>query len=302
MSKLTPKKFMPVGWIVAVAALAALGIVLAASAGSGSPVSNSHRRTSASTVAPRPASTARTVAPLSQARVKAKYAALPLAFEKNEGQADPQIQYVARGKGYTLFLTSGDAVLSLASGSSSSTSRPKEMMENRLPGYSLKTKKLIRRRHPLSSAKSPSVASLRVHILGGNDQAPMSAEDLMPSRVNYFIGNDPHKWHPGVSEYARVSYKDVYPGVNLAYHGRENQLEFDFIVSPGANPNPIAVSFPGAHHLTTDKLGNLVLASSIGNLTLHKPVAYQEQNGLRQPVDASFVLQADHIRFELGNY
>ena len=302
MSKLTPKKFMPVGWIVAVAALAALGVALAAFAGSGSPVSNSHRRTSAATVAPRPASTARTAAPLSQDRVKAKYAALPLAFEKNEGQADPQIQYVARGKGYTLFLTSGDAVLSLASGSSSSTSRPKEIMENRLPGYSLKTKKLIRRRRPLSSAKRPSVASLRVHLLNGNDQGHISAEDLLPSRVNYFIGNDPHKWHKDVSEFARVTYKDVYPGVNLDYHGHENQLEFDFIVAPGANPSPIAVSFPGAHRLATDKLGNLVLASSVGDLTLHKPVAYQEHDGLRQTVDARFVLQADHVRFDLGNY
>ena len=113
MSKLTPKKFMPVGWIVAVAALAALGVAIATFAGSGSPVSNSHRRTSATTVAPRPASTARTVAPQSQDRVKAKYAALPLAFEKNEGQADPQIQYVARGKGYKLGLKPNQAIMTL---------------------------------------------------------------------------------------------------------------------------------------------------------------------------------------------
>ena len=90
--------------------------------------------------------------------------------------------------------------------------------------------------------------------------------------------------------------------MNLAYHGRENQLEFDFVVAPGANPSPIAVSFPGARRLATDKLGNLVLASSAGDLTLHKPIAYQEHDGLRQSVDARFVLQDDHIRFDLGNY
>ncbi len=132
MSKLTPKKFMPVGWIVAVAALAALGIVIATSAGSGSPVSNSHRRTSATTVAPRPASTARTVAPLSQDRVKAKYAALPLAFEKNEGQADPQIQYVARGKGYKLGLKPNQAIMTLPGKKRESEVR--DMMMNKRSG------------------------------------------------------------------------------------------------------------------------------------------------------------------------
>jgi len=296
------RKFAPagivLGSIVAVAVVAVAIVVTAGSAESGW-----HQSASVNTAASsKPTLIPRTVAATAHDRVRASYAALPLAFEANEGQTDPQVKYMARGNGYTLLLTSGDAVLSLVSRSSSSLSRPKEMMEHRLPGYSLKTRKLIRRPQPQSRTKPASVASLRIHLLDGNNQSQIVGEGVMASKVNYFIGNDPHKWHKGVSEYARVSYKDVYPGVNLAYHGRENQLEFDFIVAPGANPGPIAVSFPGVRRLATDKSGNLVLSSSAGDLMLHKPIAYQEHDGLRQPVDARFLLQADHIRFELGNY
>ena len=98
----------------------------------------------------RPASQPAAVTPTTRARINASFAALPLAFEANEGQTDPRVKYMARGNGYTLFLTSGDAVLSFASASSSVQSRPKEMMQRRLLGYSRKTKRLIRRSQPQS--------------------------------------------------------------------------------------------------------------------------------------------------------
>jgi hypothetical protein len=91
--------------------------------------------------------------------------------------------------------------------------------------------------------------------------------------------------------------------VNLAFHGAENQLEFDFLVAPGANPAPIGVHFTGAPGMKTDNSGNLVVSSTAGDVLLHKLVAYQEQNGARQSVDARFVLKADNqVSFELGNY
>jgi hypothetical protein len=309
------KKFKLAGWVtssrIAAGSVVAVAVLATVAITAGPAKSSWHRSAaavsgpfvSAPAVAAVPSKSARIPqTALAHDRVRARYAALPLAFEANEGQTDPQVKYMARGKGYTLFLTSGDAVLSLASGSSSRVSRPKQVLEQRIPGYSLKTRKLIRRPQPRISKKPTSVASLRIHMLGGNDHAQIVGEDMMASRVNYFIGNDPHKWRKGISEYARVSYKDVYPGVNLAYHGRDNRLEFDFIVAPGANPNHIALSFPGTHRLAADKSGNLVLLSSAGDLTLQKPVAYQERDGIRQTVDAQFVLQADRVRFELGNY
>jgi len=251
----------------------------------------------------RPASRPTAVTPATRAGINASFAALPLAFEANEGQTDPQVKYMARGNGYTLFLTSGDAVLSFASSSSSGQSRTKEMMQRRLPGYSLATKRLIRRNRTQSMSRPSSVATLRMHVVGGKSDAAIVGSEQLSSKANYLIGNDPSKWHRGVTNYARVSYHDVYPGVDLTYHGHQNQLEFDFVVAPGSTPDPINLSFSGASRMTTDAAGNLALSSAAGDLTLNKPVAYQELNGVRQLVDARFVLKANRqVGFELGQY
>ena len=142
-----------------------------------------------------------------------------------------------------------------------------------------------------------------MHLVGGNAQPQISAGNQLPGHSNYFIGNDRSQWHSNVAEFARVSYRDVYPGVNLAFYGKQKQLEFDFIVAPGASVMPIRLGVSGAKRVVTDDSGNLILASSAGDVLLHKPVAYQQKDGARQPVDARFVLQAQNqVSFELGNY
>jgi len=234
-----------------------------------------------------------TVTPAARGRVQANYAALPLAFEQNLGQADARVKYMARGNGYTLFLTANDAVFSLRSRSAQSESSS----VRRVP--ELRAKNSMGQR----SAQKDSTAVVRMRLVGGNLLAKVSASDQLPGRSNYFLGNDPSKWHSDVAHYARVSYQDVYPGVNMAFHGAQSQTEFDFVVAPGANPAPIGFHFTGAQAMKTDDSGNLVISSAAGDVLLHKPVAYQEQNGARQAVDARFVLKAgNQVRFELGNY
>ncbi len=142
-----------------------------------------------------------------------------------------------------------------------------------------------------------------MHLVGSNAQPQISAGNQLPGHSNYFIGNDRSQWHSNVAQFARVSYRDVYPGVNLAFYGKQKQLEFDFIVAPGANITPIRLGVSGAKRVVTDDSGNLILASSAGDVLLHKPVAYQQKDGARQPVDARFVLRAhNQVSFELGNY
>jgi hypothetical protein len=142
-----------------------------------------------------------------------------------------------------------------------------------------------------------------MHVVGGQSNAQIVGSGQLSAKANYIIGNDPSKWHRGVPQYARVSYHDVYPGIDLTYHGQQNQLEFDFVVAPGSTPDPIKLSFSGASRIRTDAVGNLALSSSAGDLTLNKPVAYQERNGVRQLVDARFILKANHqVGFELGTY
>jgi hypothetical protein len=229
--------------------------------------------------------------PAARGRIQAAYAALPLAFEQNKGQTDGQVKYMARANAYTLFLTANDAVFSLRS-------RSAEGRRSTGRGDQLRAKNL-----PQRNTQKDSTAVVHMQLAGGNSLAKVAASGLLPGKANYFVGNDSTKWQSDIARYSRVSYANVYPGVNLAFHGVQRQLEFDFVVAPNANPAPIAFHFTGAKQINTDDSGNLVVSSVAGNVLLHKPVAYQEQNGTRQNVDAQFVLKANNqVSFELGNY
>jgi hypothetical protein len=237
------------------------------------------------------------VPPAVRGRIQASYVALPLAFEQNQGQTDAQVKYVARGRGYTLFLTANDAVFSLHSSSNSgdrSTVSRSAASDSYVSGA---------KRSGKHDTQQDSSAVVRMQLLGANSRAKVAASNEFSGTANYFLGNDPGKWRRNVPRYERVSYQDVYPGVNMAFHGAQQQVEFDFLVAPRANPEPIVFHFTGAQGMKTDDSGNLVVSSSAGDVLVHKPVAYQEQSGARQSVDARFVLKANNqVAFELGNY
>lgn len=221
-------------------------------------------------------------------RVRATLEALPLAFEANRGQTDPQVKYMARGNGYTVFLTPDDTVFAVHSSSSSSSASGKFATRS--------AAKAVR-------ASGPEItAAVHMKLVGANPHSQIAAGRELPGHTNYFIGNDPSKWQTGVKQYAAVSYRDVYPGVNMAFHGQQRQLEFDFIVAPGAQAAPIAFGISGATKVTTDAAGNLVLSSAAGDVMLHKPVAYQQNNNAREPVDARFTLANNKVSFQLGTY
>src|SRR5262249_8142277 len=117
--------------------------------------------------------------------------------------------------------------------------------------------------------------------------------DQQPGGVNYYIGNDPAQWHTDVPLYARVQYRDVYPGIDLIYYGTsQRQLEYDFVVSPGADPGTIRLALAGANGIDIDAQGNLVLHTALGDVMQHAPVMYQEVNGVRQAVSGAFALDS----------
>src|SRR5262249_11624483 len=129
-------------------------------------------------------------------------AASPLSFEPNVGQTDSRVHFLARGAGYTLFLTPTEAVLSLQRLSNS----------------------------PTGVAGPGESAVIRMDLVGGNPNAAVVSQDEQPGRVNYYVGNDPSQWHTDVATYGRVAYQGVYPGVNLVYYSNaQNNLEYDFV-------------------------------------------------------------------------
>ena len=191
---------------------------------------------------------------------------LPLSFEPNQGQTDPQVKFLARGAGYGVFLTSDQAVLTLR--------RPD---------------------------KNSSV--VRMQLAGANPVAAATGSSPLPGKSNYFIGNDPAKWHRGVPQFARVRYQGVYPGVDLVYYGNQGRLEYDFEVAPGADPSQIALRFQGQESANLDAGGNLILASGGDEVQLKAPRIYQEFGAEQRPVAGRFVLRQDgKVGFELAAY
>jgi hypothetical protein len=227
-----------------------------------------------------------------QGTVRASMDTLPLAFEANQGQTDPTVKYLARGSGYTVFLTENEAVFALKSQPAAHA----QVTSRHALGAPSKDR-------AKDSGSNDREAAIRLNLIGGNAQPQISASNPLPGHSNYFIGNDRSQWRANVEHYGRVSYRDIYPGVDMTFYGGQKQLEFDFVVSPGASASPIRLGVSGADHVATDDEGNLVLTASTGTVQLRKPVAYQEKDGAREPVDVLFVQHATHqVSFVLGNY
>ena len=203
------------------------------------------------------------------------YGQIPLSFEVNQGQTAAQVDFLSRGSGYTLFLTASETVLSL--------------------------------QKPAPAASDTAGASESVVLdssfVGANPQPKVVGLDRLAGTSNDFIGSDPSQWHTHIANYGQVEYQDLYPGVDLVFHGNQQQLEYDYVVAPGTDPGVIKLAIDGAESMAIDGQGNLVLHTSAGDVTEDAPVVYQESGGVRQPVSGQFVLEGDgQVGFALGAY
>ena len=213
-----------------------------------------------------------------QPAIEVAYGNLPLSFEPNQGQTNSQVEFLSRGRGYTLFLTATEAVLSLRKPTAAKTNETED------------------------SGDTTGVV-LRMRLVGANPSPRVSGLKQLPGRSNYFLGNDPSKWRTNVPTYAKVQYEDVYPGVDLVYYGNQRQLEYDLIVAPGSDPEAIHLAFEGADKLQKGVQGHLALHTAAGQVRLQKPLVYQETNGIRQEIPAAYVLNGGRqVGFEVGTY
>ena len=131
----------------------------------------------------------------------------------------------------------------------------------------------------------------------------MTGEEELPGKINYLIGKDPSKWRTGVATYAKVRYEQVYPGIDLVYYGNQRQLEYDFVVGPGADPARIRLRLAGARKMYVDGKGQLVVQTAGGAVRWNKPEIYQEVDGQRRSVKGKYVLRRGHeLGFEVAAY
>lgn len=145
-------------------------------------------------------------------------------------------------------------------------------------------------------------AAVRMRPVGANGSAPAQALESQPSKSNYFIGSVPRHWYTNIPNYAKIRYRNVYAGIDLIYHGNQRQLEYDFVVKPGADPRRILLEFLGATKAELDQSGDLVMHTAAGDLRWHKPVAYQEINGGRKLVGCDYLRKGGRLGFRLAAY
>ncbi len=183
--------------------------------------------------------------------IRALPVALPLAFEVNRGQVDAQVKFLARTEGATVFLTRDSVVISLVNGARRATVR-----------------------------MTPTEGrAFRVE-----------GEQALTMRSHYLIGSDPSRWRRDIPSFARVRYADVYPGIDLVFYGNQGQVEFDFVVAPGADPSRIRLDFEGGGQLHVESDGEMVLSTGAGQIRLRKPRVFQEVDGEQRPIAGSYEL------------
>lgn len=121
------------------------------------------------------------------------------------------------------------------------------------------------------------------------------------ARINYYLGSDPANWRTDVPSYCAILYKELYPGIDLKYYGNNRAMEYDFIVSSGADPSRIKVRYDGARSVKVDSLGRLAVTTEWGEVIEKQPVVYQEIHGVRRPVRGEYtMLSKSTFGFRLG--
>lgn len=192
----------------------------------------------------------------------------PVHFERNLGQTDSRYPFVAQGARHSIRLAATEAVFDFSAW-----------------GHS-------------------KARTIRTTIEGANSQAQGQAQEPMSGRVNYFKGNDPKRWVTDIPTFGRVTFPQIYPGIDLSYHGSGGHVENDFIVYPGADASRILIRFDGADDVRVENDGSLTIAADRHGLSWKKPAVYQTTaTGRKKPVEGRFRRDSNGaVGFEIGVY
>ncbi len=192
------------------------------------------------------------------------YREIPMSFEANDGQEDLRVKYSSRAQGYRVFLTEDGATFAFGADTQS------------------------------------QVSSVTMKLKGANRNPRVTGIEKLPGTTNYFRGQDPSRWKRNVANYSKIEFQNVYPGVDLLYYGKDQELEYDFIVHPAARPSDIKISVSnigGAQAAQIDSNGELTLRARDREVYLHRPTAYQlGPNGEHSLIEAHYLVskQSQH--------
>ena len=190
---------------------------------------------------------------------------MPLYFEKNEGQIHENYQYLTRCQGRVLYFATEEVRIFL----------PKDK-------------------------EAETMSALKIQFVGANPHSILKGIDEQECKSNYFFGTDPAKWHTDISNYTKISYQNLYPGIDALFYGSSKQLEYDICVAPGTNPNNFRMRLEGSKELAVDKEGNLQILMDDGQIVqMQKPFIYQMIEGNQIDISGDFLLLANFDAYEI---
>ncbi len=217
----------------------------------------------------------------SQGGKKVSVAQTPLSFEPNVGQSEPAARFTARTPGYSLQLEATRAQLRFGQAKAGADGKA-----------------------------APDQKAIAMEMVGANPAPEVRGEEQLLGKDNYFPTRDPKTWFSNIPTYWRVKYSAVYPGVDAAFYGNANRLEYDFMLQPKADAGQIRMKLTGADAASIDKDGSLVLRIGKDDIRFLVPVAYQPSSDgkHRDSVSASYNLESAAngepamVGFTLGTY
>jgi hypothetical protein len=191
-----------------------------------------------------------------------------LHFEPNRGQAPKAVRYLSRGPLHSVQVFDDGMHLSA---------------------------------RPAAADAAPPSAYLR--FIGANREGRFESREPAPGKASYLRGSDPAQWIRDLPRYRQLRYAQLYAGIDLVYYSRDGEMEFDFVVKPGADPSRIRFHVDALVPPVVADSGELLLDGAQGALRLRRPVLYQHIDGQKKVLAGRYVLRGEReVGFEVADY
>jgi hypothetical protein len=215
----------------------------------------------------------------------------PLVFTENRGQWDSKALFKAEAGGTIFWFCKDEVIYQFIRDTDELIDNGMPEMPNGMPD---------KFNHPRYKKESMVI---RAEFMGVNQNAVIMGDDRLSHNNNYFIGNIPSKWATDVPNYSSITYKDIYPGIDLKYHGDGKGMKYDFIVNPGADIAQIKIRYYGTENLAISNNGDLEAATRFGDVYEKIPAIYHGIGESKRQVEGRYtMLEAGEFGFAIDDY
>jgi len=221
-------------------------------------------------------------------KIDRDFGKMPLYFIPNQGQMDAQVAYYLQGKDKTIYFTSEGLTYLLSERSAGEqTAEKTASVKERLSINSAERE--------LQNRRDQGRYAVKLDFVGANADVRPSGEEKTGAVISYFKGK-PEEWKAGLPTFSRIVYKNLWPGIDVAYYGTTEKMKYEFIVHPGSDPSLIRLAYRGASAVEVNGEGRLEVRTPAGGFADDRPVGYQEIDGKRMDVALRYLLEAQIVK------